>query len=209
MTVKLSIGGLVREFAFYAPYGWERWIEANESSTQFAALWAQSASFGGQAHDGGNGDDFGPPVSFPPVQTSAMSYFHHHGALDTNVVPGGGPNGAPNRGAASQQAYEDNGLLLPQAQRYARTDLPALAAIQAYRDHNGANALTTNPNQPSINGSNTSTVQQWRRALGVDNPIVEYYSDPNMAHIGFANSPNRYFSVRDVWDWFKAHPRVS
>ena len=136
MTVKLSIGGLVREFAFYAPYGWERWIEA-----------------------GGKG-------------LPALIAFH-----------GGGQSPVG--------------------------DLPALAAIQAYRDHNGANALTTNPNQPSINGSNTSTLQQWRRVLGVDNPIVEYYSDPNMAHIGFANSPNRYFSVRDVWDWFKAHPRVS
>ena len=46
----------------------------------------------------------------------------------------------------------------------------------------------------------------WRQDTNAANPEVVAYRDPNMDHTNFV--PNRYFTWGDVWDFFKAHPRV-
>ncbi|MEZ4320940.1 MAG: hypothetical protein R3F61_25910 [Myxococcota bacterium] len=177
-------------------------------TNRYAALWCQSAAFGGRYHF-----SLGSPVSWPPVSSlsddRAHSFFHHHGGGDMTVRPTGSATDPPQPSPDSRAKYiNPGGLASNQADRYQRADYPPLAGIEAYKTHNNTTVLTTLSGQPDRNGGNTSTHQQWRRTGGATNPIVEYYLDPTMDHTNFPSSPNRYFDAADVWAWFKAHPRV-
>jgi len=183
---------------------------ARQTTNTFAAVWGENATFGGRRHMQGS---LGTTVTNPPlpgtVNQRAKSLFLHTGTLDTSVVPTGTASGPPNTSLANKATYRDKGGLNDTwAGRYARGDLPALASIAAYNTLNNTTVQTVLTGQSDRNGGSTSTLTQWRRVGGANNPIVEHYSDPTMTHTNFASSPKRYFSVSDVWAWFKAHPRV-
>lgn len=48
------------------------------------------------------------------------------------------------------------------------------------------------------------------RTVVLTNPAVVEYRDPTMNHTNFNSQrpENRYFTVLDVWEWFRAHPRA-
>jgi hypothetical protein len=46
----------------------------------------------------------------------------------------------------------------------------------------------------------------WRQDTNPANPAGGAYLDPLMDDTNFV--PNRYFTTTDVWDFFKAHPRI-
>lgn len=185
---------------------------AHEDPNRYASMWVQSASIGGQAHDGGASNIYGPPVVFPPTTIYSMSYFHHHGQLDESVVPGGGESDPPNASLESQADFDGpGGLSTAQALKYRRTDYPAMRAVSEYYYHNGAGYSTVHTNQPDRNGGTASTHTIWSPPGGPNsNPTVHYYLDPTMDHTNFTNaSSNRYFQATNVWSWFESHWRVS
>ena len=82
------------------------------------------------------------------------------------------------------------------------------AAVYAYRTHNNCatTAYSYSTTESDVSGGTTSQKAVWRQDLNPANPEVVAYFDPDMDHTNFV--PNRYFTATDVWDFFKAHPRI-
>jgi poly(3-hydroxybutyrate) depolymerase len=178
----------------------------HERSSKYAAIWVQSASFGGRTH---MDEDLAEDVLHPPYGVAGISLFHHHGLEDVNVVPGDDQDDD----VVMQSVVSTNtfitygGLNQTNADRYARGDFSVETELDDYRDYNGTEFLSTLTSQPSVEG-NDSTHYKWRIDCETENPIVEYYADPDMNHSNFQTMETPYFDETDVWAWFKAHPRV-
>ncbi|MEZ4320463.1 MAG: hypothetical protein R3F61_23485 [Myxococcota bacterium] len=200
-----------RRFLFgYSLGGMFAFQYARFTTNTFAAIWAESATLGGRRHMKADLATTVSNLPQPGLDPRAKSLFLHTGVMDENVVPGGTATAGPNLSTTNSEVYRDvGGLGGDWPDHYARGDLPALATVEAYKTLNAATVQSTLSSRPDRNGGNTSTLTQWRRSGGANNPIVEHYSDPTMDHTNFPGSPNRYFDVADVWAWFKAHPRVS
>ena len=194
-----------RRFLFgYSAGGMMAYRLANRMPNHWAALWVQSAAYGGRAADG-----ITARVTNQPTGRHAVSLFAHHGEADVVVPPG--PFNDPVGLVPSEFAtdvYEAVGLTTPEAEEYTTSYRHLAAAVKAYRLHNNCKedpfeSLTT---EPDVGGGSASRKATWRQAGDPPNPEVVAYRDPDMDHTNFV--PNRYFDIDDVWDFFKTHPRV-
>ena len=148
-----------------------------------------------------------------------MSLFAHHGELDV-VVPPGPRQDTSGRVQSTfvPDLYAVTGM--PAAEIPVRkTSLRHLAAaIEIFKVHNDCeptayfNPLGTDGSTTSaddVDGAATSVKFVFRRTGNPANPEVIVYRDPTMEHGNFTSAgANRYFDAGDVWNFFKAHPRV-
>jgi hypothetical protein len=169
----------------------------------WAALWVMSGAYGGRSHNGRT-----PTVTWPPSGSAGVSLFAHHGEIDTVVPPGpfDDPSGRE-VSQASHDLYVATGLSA-EANAYASSVRNFAAAVLAYRTHNdcASAAFSHTTAEPDVGGGNTAQKAVWRQDTNPANPEVVAYLDPTMDHTNFV--PSRYFFAADVWDFFKAHPRI-
>lgn len=196
-----------RRFLFgYSMGGMMAYKLAHEMPDHFAAIWALSAAYGGRAHDG-----LTPTVTNDPQGSLSLSLFAHHGELDDTVPPGArnDPTGLT-VSATSQNLYALGGLPAGDAAAHATSVRPLAAAIAEFKLYNDCapTAFSSSTTEADLNGTNTAETYVFRRSGGGANPEVVVYRDPTMGHTGLTGSANRYFDEGDVWDFFKAHPRV-
>ena len=194
-----------RRFLFgYSMGGMLGYRLASEMPNHWAALWAMSATFGGRSHDG-----LTPTVTHAPRGESSVSLFAHHGDADAMVPPG--PNNDPSGLALSATTnlfYLASGLDQASADLYTTSVRHLAAAGLTYRTYNNCRSTAHQvlTGQASVNGANDATMYVHRQDGSPANPEVVVYRDPTMQHTGFI--ANRYFEEGDVWDFFKAHPRI-
>jgi poly(3-hydroxybutyrate) depolymerase len=180
-----------------------------EEPDRWAAVWAQSGMMSRQ--DGidpppGNRARFGPRFE---LATQCVSLFAHHGVLDTTVPPG-------DRGTFGV-APEVPELLRLLAGGVPRQDALQLTphygslsdCVEAYRAFNGLTGGEPIPTlEASIGGLSLQWVSPRFTLLNGANPQVVEYRDSAMTHINLGHPPEGYGSFRDVWAFFRAHPRV-
>lgn len=196
-----------RRFLFgYSMGGMLAYRLASEIPNCWGALWVMAAAFGGRSHDG-----LTPTVTHPPRGRSSVSLFAHHGDLDTVVPPG--PDNDPSGLALStliRDAYAATGVTSPDAEIYATSVRHLAAAALTYRTYNNCTrtAYDVQTNLPDVGGvlPGSSSQFTFRQDGNPANPEVIVYRDPLMEHTNFV--ANRYFTASDVWDFFKAHPRI-
>lgn len=196
-----------RRFLFgYSMGGMLAYRLAHDMPDYFAAIWAMSAAYGGRSHDG-----LTPTVTNDPQGSTSLSLFAHHGENDDTVPPG--PRNDPSGltlSPTSQALYTLGGLPAADVGAHATSVRPLAAAIAEFKlyDDCAPAAFSSSTTEADLNGTNTSETYVFRQAGGGANPEVIVYRDPTMGHIGFTGSANRYFDQTDVWDFFKAHPRL-
>lgn len=194
-----------RRFLFgYSAGGMMAYKLASAMPDQWAALWAMSSAYGGRTYAG-----LTQTITNPPRGSHAISLFAHHGEEDHTVPPG--PLNDPSGLVVSEDAVTAlTALGVVPAEDYAPSFRHLVAAAQTYRTYNNcrATAYQVLQNQIDVTGTLKSTKVVHRRDDNAANPEVIVYRDENMEHTGFTLSDDRYFHARDVWDFFKAHPRV-
>jgi poly(3-hydroxybutyrate) depolymerase len=172
----------------------------------FAALWVVSAAIGGRAHEG-----LSRTVVNDPQGSSAASLFALHGDQDVVVPPGGAgdPTGRV-QSLASVLLHAVTGLPAADAVAHADSLRPLEAAVAAYVAHDDCEAtpFSISTTEPDLGGGTASVMNVYRQASAAANPEVIVYRDPTMGHDGFTTSAARYFQPADVWEFFKAHPRI-
>jgi poly(3-hydroxybutyrate) depolymerase len=194
-----------RRFLFgYSMGGMMAYRLVHEMPNHWGALWAMSGAYGGRGHDLRTST-----VTHPPSGSASVSLFAHHGEMDPVVPPG--PFDDPSGREVSQSShdlYAATGLSMMEADDYASSVRNFAAAVLAYRTHNNCatTAYSHSTAEPDVGGGITSQKAVWRQDTNPANPEVVAYLDPTMDHTNFV--PNRYFFAADVWDFFKAHPRI-
>ena len=204
-----------RRFVFgYSMGGMMAYKLAHEIGDHCAALWVMAGAIGGRSHEGLTGT-----ITNDPTGRSAVSLFAHHGELDV-VVPPGPRQDTSGRVQSTfvPDLYAVTGM--PAAEIPVRkTSLRHLAAaIEIFKVHNDCeptayfNPLGTDGSTTSaddVAGAATSVKFVFRRTGNPVNPEVIVYRDPTMEHGNFTSAgANCYFDAGDVWNFFKAHPRV-
>lgn len=198
-----------RRFLFgYSNGGMMAYKLAHDVPDTFAALWVMSAAYGGRSHEGLNAT-----VTNDPQGSSSVSLFAHHGEADVVIPPGprNDPTGRePN--SIEHGVYTAVGLQASEADIVVGSVRNLAAAVDSYILYNNCepNWFAESATELDINGGNTSRKYTFRQDGNPPNPEVIVYRDPVMAHTGFtAPAAPRYFDAADVWDFFKAHPRVT
>jgi poly(3-hydroxybutyrate) depolymerase len=196
-----------RRFLFgYSVGGMFAYRLAHNVPDTFAALWAMSATVGGRAHEG-----LSATVTNEPQGSSSVSLFALHGDQDVIVPPGavGDPTGRT-QSLVGVLLHTATGLPAADAVAHADSVRHLEAAVAAYVAHNDCEPTpsSTSTTEPDIAGGTSSVRLAYRPASGAANPEVVVYRDPTLGHDGFTSSGNRYFGPAEVWDFFKAHPRV-
>lgn len=193
-----------RRFLFgYSMGGMMSYRLVNEMPNHWAALWVMSGAYGGRSHDGRT-----PTVTWPPSGSAGVSLFAHHGEDDPVVPPG--PLDDPSGHEVSQPSetlYLATGLVA-EAPVFAGSVRNFAAAVLAYRTHNdcASTPFSHSTVESDVGGGTTSQKAVWRQDGNLANPEVVAYFDPDMEHTNVV--PNRYFTWGDVWEFFKAHPRI-
>ncbi len=193
-----------RQFLFgYSAGGMMAYKLAAEQGDTWAAMWVQSASFGGRVCSG-----YTALVENSPAGTSPVALFVHHGDDDLTVLPGTlGAVSQENVSTTAVSALDLQGLTSPDKEDFAKPDRSLAGATDAFKT---LNSLQTSPysdttNNPDRDGGNTSRRREWRNAASDDHPVVVLYRDPEMNHTNFTSAGvNRYFDETDVWAWFKS-----
>ena len=196
-----------RRFLFgYSMGGMMAYRMVHEVPDVFAALWVVSSAIGGRANEG-----LTRTVTNDPRGTTSVSLFAHHGDNDLIVPPGpvGDPTGRA-QSLVSVLLHSATGVPAADAAIHADSVRHLEAAVVGYISHNDCEPapFSTSSTEPDLAGGTTSERRVFRQASGSSNPEVVVYRDPAMDHEGFTSSANRYFRPADVWDFFKAHPRV-
>ena len=194
-----------RRFLFgYSMGGMMSYRLASAMPDSWGALWVMAGAFGGRSHHG-----ITPTVTWPPRGHSGLSLFAHHGELDSTVPPG--PINDPSGLAVSQQSIDEHlaaGLLQADAERHAFSVRHLQAAVVTYHTYNNCRAIPFDiqTTLTDVGGGNGSSQYTYRQEGNPPNPEVIVYRDPALAHTNFV--ANRYFTAADVWNFFKAHPRI-
>lgn len=192
-----------RRFLFgYSAGGKMCYRLAAANGNTYAAIWVQSASFGGTALSGKTA-----LVENAPAGVNPVSLFVHHGDLDETVVPG--TLAAVNQSNISVEARNLlilQGLTAPDDSDYAISDRSLAGATEVFKTLNSllGPPFTDTVNNLDSGGTNTSRRREWRNAASDPNPVVVLYRDPDMTHTNFVSSGFRYFDHTDVWAWFKS-----
>lgn len=198
-----------RRFLFgYSAGGMMAYRLVNKMPDYWAALWVQSSAYGGRSYDG-----LTERVTNLPRGRSGVSLFAHHGELDTVVPPG--PQGDPVGLTLSEigtALNEAAGLTAAEAQQYTTSYRHLAAAVRAFRLHNNCSPQPFEYLSPpttgavGVAGPETASRATWRQDGDPPNPEVIVHRDPDMDHTNFQD--DAYFTTADVWEFFKAHPRV-
>jgi poly(3-hydroxybutyrate) depolymerase len=194
-----------RRFLFgYSMGGMMAYRLASAMPNHWGALWVMAGAFGGRSHDG-----LTATVTNPPRGRSSVSLFAHHGELDVTVPPGpiNDPSGLA-LSTTSRDEYASAGVVSPDAERYALSLRHLQAAVVTYHTYNNCRAVPydVQTGLADVGGGNGSSQYTYRQEGNPPNPEVIVYRDPLMEHTNFV--ANRYFTVTDVWAFFKAHPRT-
>jgi poly(3-hydroxybutyrate) depolymerase len=200
-----------RRFIFgYSAGGMMAYRLARKVPDTFAALWVMSGAIGGRAHE-----LLTSTITNFPQGSSSASLFAHHGELDVIVPPG--PIGDVTGREYPMPAidlYAATGMPIGDRPVYKGTVRHLAAAVEAYRAYNDCERNpTVTLNNVNINGNLTSKRYEFRQASGASNPEVIAYVDPDLDHTNYPKEPVpagqvRYFGVREIWDFFKGHPRI-
>jgi poly(3-hydroxybutyrate) depolymerase len=206
-----------RRFVFgYSAGGMMAYKLAHETPEYLAAMWVMAGAYGGRSHEG-----LTTTVTNDPQGRSSLSLFAHHGESDTVVPPG--PQNNPTGRVQPATVLPPP---LPPIDLYVAAGIPVAdvpvqngsfrhlaAAIEEFRRYNDCEtvpvASESGPGRPDINGGVNSRQYVFRQPSGAVNPEVTVYRDDLLAHTNYFDvGKTRYFSVADVWRWFKDHPRI-
>lgn len=183
-----------------------------EMPDHWAAIWSMAGSVGGQAHL----DAQFPIVKYKPSGSFAVSLFAHHGQADETAPPGAVADTDLQVSALSELYYGTN-TTPATADLLAQRFQSLRVTSDVYRNHDNTGHKLTLKSKPDIQGTLLSEQRVFPPGTrDGQNPVVVTYRDPLLTHTGpigggstFADSPNRYFDVEDVWEFFQAHPRVA
>jgi poly(3-hydroxybutyrate) depolymerase len=172
----------------------------------WAAIWVTGASMGGKA-SGLDAEELvrNDPSSSYPVG-SGISLFAHHGRGDIDVPPFPDSLDLDRTGLSVGRRDElhEAGILLETAARYATRYLPLDDLLEAYRTVNRLDGSPRTSREPGVAGPRAATRRQWGRP-----PLsVVHYDDPDMDHFDYYDLTTPYFTPRQIWEFFKKHPRT-
>jgi hypothetical protein len=184
-----------------------------DPSGTWAAIWVTGASMGGKASGLlGEEEVRNDPAAGTPPNRFALSLFAHHGGDDIDVPPTASEDDAPPdfaRSVGRTEELVEAGVPAIDAPRYATRYLVLEELLAAYRRLNDldrapgllepARGVYFWPPAPQLNATRT----RW----GGPPVSVTHYHDPDMDHFNYYDHA-AYFTPRDIWAFFKAHPRT-
>ena len=177
----------------------------NQMPDYWAALWAMSGTCGGKPYVNVSTDS-DRVVNLPDDGLYGVSFFAHHGDMDTTVPPGDW--GEDDFVYQSPQPEMDPGF--PSSSDYLPGYLPLTQASKGYRTYDNIDDHSPFRLRTGLGGADQAKSKSWPDAENWDhfNPTVVIYRDYEMEHTGFTQSAKRYFFEKDVWRFFERHPRV-
>jgi hypothetical protein len=173
----------------------------------WAALWAMSGTCGGKPYVNVS-TDADRVVNLPDDGLYGVSFFAHHGDVDTTVPPGDWGEDDFVYQSPLPQPKLDPGF--PSSSDYLPGYLPLTQASKGYRTYNNIDDHSPFRLRKGLGGSEKAKSKSWPDAENWDhfNPTVVIYRDYEMEHTCFTSNANRYFFEKDVWRFFERHPRV-
>jgi poly(3-hydroxybutyrate) depolymerase len=176
----------------------------------WAAIWVTGASMGGKA-SGLFGEEVVRNVPAPSWPVGyGLSLFAHHGGRDLDVPLAASRQTGPEDldgtllSVGRRDELVEAGMLVDKAAEYATHYLPLEELLEAYRIVNRLDRSLRNSREPGVAGPTTATRRQWGRP-----PLsVVHYDDPDMDHFDYYDRATPYFTPRQIWEFFKKHPRT-
>jgi hypothetical protein len=191
MPYSLMHNGIMREFDFYAPPGWEYWVGKAWEQRRIGLPLVIALHGGAEDPLLFQEDWFFPRVWNLGLDRNGEADFAYQSPQPTD--PG-------------YEMMVDAGF--PSSLDYLPGLLPLTQASKGYRTYNNIDGQSPFRHRTGIADTKSKS---WPDAENWDdfNPTVVIYRDSGMEHTNLMNPPtNRYLFEKDVWRFFERHPRV-